>query len=201
MITQPFRLFLLSFSSHPSNEWLRPEGWSYLPFRVLFCHPPPNQSVTKSCLLFRHNLFQTWFSFKPDFQSPLCSHPSSSPHPLSHCRGVWLTLCPSFPSLFHQQPEGEKRSHLLFEVFRVLILGIKYKIFNIPTKSCIIWSRPPFSSLASHVIQLSSRLTSGLLLVVYFRTTSLSNFSSLGAGSGILYKSLPWEGHPYRHAT
>lgn len=187
MIAQPFRLFLLSFSSHLSNEWLRPEGWSYLPLCVLFCHPPANQFVTKSCLLFGHNLFQTWFSFKPDFPSPLCSHPGSSHHrPLSHCRGLRLTLCPSFRSLFHQQPEREKRSHLLFKVFRVLILGVKYKIFNIPTRSCVIWSRPPFSSLASHVIQLSSRLTSGLLLVVYFRTTSLSNFSSLGAGSDIL---------------
>lgn len=157
-------------------------------FHSVFCSVTPQPTSLSQSPVY----FSGIISFKPDFQSPLCSHPGSSHHrPLSHCRGLRLTLCPSFQSLFHQQPEREKRSHLLFKVFRVLILGVKYKIFNIPTRSCVIWSRPPFSSLASHVIQLSSRLTSGLLLVVYFRTTSLSNFSSLGAGSDILYKRLP----------
>ena len=50
---------------------------------------------------------------------------------IPHCRDLLLTLCPPSSPSSHQQPEREKRSHLLFKVFRALLLGMKYKIYKV----------------------------------------------------------------------
>lgn len=165
--------------------------WSHLPLSLLFCHPHLASLSQSPVYFFWHNLSETWFSV---YWAPILVQATIL---IPHCRDLPLTLCPPSSPSYHQQPEREKRSHLLFKVFRALLLGIKIENLQGPVWFGRVPNRHLWSDTGSNSTANSARATAGGL----FQDHPLEEFLILCAGSDILYKGLLWEGHSSSLAT
>lgn len=162
-------LFLLCSSSVPHLVYLM-SAQAGVGFHQVFCSVIPTQPVCHKVL----STFSGIISLKPDFSLHWAPILVQATILIPHCRDLLLTLCPPSSPSSHQQPEREKRSHLLFKVFRALLLGMKYKIYKVlcglAASPIIICGQPQDPTLQPAQL--------GLLLVVCFRITPSRNFSS-----------------------